>query len=70
MERFPITSVCKEDILSEFEDEDNYEEIKDRVERMTDEEMKTLADKMRDDYCEQLFWSSLRGIFKASFMRC
>jgi hypothetical protein len=46
---FPITSVCRADL----------ESIGFDAGRVDDATMKELAEKLADDYCEQLFWSSL-----------
>lgn len=59
---FPITSVCREDIIMAFEGEDkNYKSM---IPTITDDEMKWIARKLADDYCEQLYWSSLRHFAK------
>ena len=63
---FEITSICKEDIIQAFHNSDReiLESIKQIVAEMDDSDMKKLAGKMADDYCEQLFWDSLRIIFQ------
>jgi hypothetical protein len=48
----PITSVCREDLESIGFDTRNVD----------DATMKELAEKLADDYCDQLFWSSLEII--------
>jgi hypothetical protein len=48
-EDFPITSVCRADLESIGFDASNVDEGT----------MKTLAGQLADDYCDQLFWSSL-----------
>ncbi|MFC1816092.1 hypothetical protein ACFL0M_09130 [Thermodesulfobacteriota bacterium] len=35
---------------------------------MDDREMRQLASKLADDYCNQLFWDSLRIIFEDRFL--
>jgi len=65
---FPVTSVCKEDIIQAFQETSILEQVKKRVEEMKDSEMKELASQMADDYCEQLFWSSLKIIFEDRFL--
>ncbi len=47
---FPITSVCRADLESIGFDTSGVD----------DATMKELAEKLADDYCEQLFWSSLK----------
>lgn len=49
---FPITSVHRDDLQGAGFD----------VERISDDDMKELADKMANDYCEQLFWGSMEII--------
>jgi hypothetical protein len=49
-EDFRITSVCRADLESIGFDADGVD----------DAAMKTLAEKLADDYCGQLFWSSLK----------
>ena len=49
---FPITSVHRDDLQGAGFD----------VEKISDDDMKELASKMADDYCEQLFWSSMEII--------
>ena len=64
---FQITSICKEDIIHAFHSSEILDSIKQRVAEMDDDDMKELASKMADDYCEQLFWDSLRVIFEGIF---
>ena len=49
---FPITSVHRDDLQGVGFD----------VERISDDDMKELARKMANDYCEQLFWGSIEII--------
>ena len=49
---FPITSVNRDDLASKGFD----------VRKISDGDMRELASKMADDYCEQLFWSSMEII--------
>ena len=48
-EFFEITSVSRDDLLEAGFD----------VSKVDDATMRNLASKMADDYCEQLFWSSM-----------
>jgi hypothetical protein len=48
-EYFPVTSLHRADLKFAGFNTDNVD----------DSTMKRLAEKMADDYCEQLFWSSL-----------
>lgn len=65
---FPITSTCKDDIIQAFEGSDRLGEVKKRLETIDDMDMKYLARKLADDYCEQLYWESLKSIFEGRFM--
>lgn len=49
MESFEITSVSRADL-----EEKGYD-----TSAITDEQMEKLASKMAEDYCEQLFWTSM-----------
>jgi len=66
---FPITSVSKEDIIHAFQNTDIADQVKERVAKMDDAEMKELASKMADDYCNQMFWNSLRIIFEENLLK-
>ena len=58
-EMFPITSVCRDDIIHAFRDTDVLEQVKKKVKIMDDTEMEYLASKLADDYCEQLYYIPL-----------
>ena len=64
-EFFPITSVCKDDIFHVFGDDN---EAKEAITKMDDGDMETLASKLADDYCDQLYWDSLKVIVEMVFM--
>lgn len=49
---FPITSVCRDDLEPYGFD----------IEKISDDDMRELADRMEDDYCEQLFRDSMNII--------
>ena len=68
-EFFPITSVSKEDIIHAFKNTDIFKQVKKRVAEMDESEMKELASKMADDYCNQMFWDSLKIIFEERFLK-
>jgi len=67
MKEFPITSICKEDILQAYEGTDLTEQTKKRVEAMDDSDMRELASKMADAYMN-VFWDDLRIIFEERFL--
>lgn len=54
---FPITSVSREDLEALGYDTEN----------ISDDTMESLASKLADDYCEQLFWTSLDIIASERF---
>ena len=64
-EFYPITSVCKDDIFHVF---GNDSEAKEAITKMDDGDMETLASKLADDYCNQLYWDSLKVIVEMVFM--
>ena len=64
-EFYPITSVCKDDIFHVFSDDN---EAKEAITKMDDGDMETLASKLADDYCDQLYWDSLQVIVEMVFM--
>ena len=65
LDHFPVTYISKDDIIHAFS---NNSEVKTIVKRLDDADMKHLASKLGDDYCEQLFWESLKIIFESHFM--
>ena len=52
---YPISSLHIDDLIDKGFD----------VSKVTESDMKTLANKLSDDYCEQLFWNSLTIIADA-----
>ena len=57
---FKITSVCRNDLIQAGIP-------KKTVKNITDAQMKRIAEKMADDYCEQLFWESAEYITQDIF---
>jgi hypothetical protein len=51
---FNITSVCRADLLNKYSEEEAL--------KFTDAEMKTIASKMADAYCDNGFWIDLEII--------
>ena len=62
---FSITALSKGDIIEAF---DGDLKINKLVKNLSDDDMKYLASKMADDYCNQLFWDSLKIIFDEHFL--
>ncbi len=65
LDHFPVTYISKDDIIHAFS---NNSEVKTIVDNLDDADMKHLASKLGGDYCEQLFWESLKIIFESNFM--
>jgi hypothetical protein len=66
---FNITSVCREDILNAFRGSDKFAVVRKLVSEMSDVEMTVFARYMAEDYCEQLFWDSLKVIFEDRYVK-
>ena len=62
---YHITAFSKDDIVQAFEGHDKKGEVIKILETISDEEMRHIGSKLSDDYCNQLFWDSLRIIFEA-----
>ena len=65
MEFYQITSVCKDDLIQAFVDDAQAKKV---IKKMDEGDMQTLASKMADDYCDQLYWDSLKVIVEMVFM--
>ena len=68
-EMFPVTHVYRKDIIHAFKESDIFEQVKKKVKMMDNSDMECLAGKLADDYCEQLFWDSLKIIFEERFIK-
>jgi len=62
---YPITGVSKKDLKHQFRG--NKKALK-KIEELDDADMQRLAEKMADDYLEQLYWQSLETIFRECFL--
>ncbi len=62
---FSITALSKGDIIEAF---DGNIKVNELVQDLTDDDMKYLASKMADDYCNQLFWDSLKILFEEKYL--
>jgi len=61
----PVTYISKDDIIHAFPENS---EVKTIVDNLDNADMEHLASKLADDYCEQLFWESLRIIFESHYL--
>ncbi|MCA6368265.1 MAG: hypothetical protein IM631_12170 [Cytophagales bacterium] len=63
---FVISTVCKADLLGLERELANNKVVpvfkKSDINRLTEADMERLASKLANDYCEQLYWSSLEII--------
>ena len=63
LDNFPVTSVCREDIIQAFSDVDELTPtIKTRVMNFSDDDMVWIARKLADQFCNCCFWDSLRDL--------
>jgi len=62
---FPVTYLSKDDIIHAFPDNPEVKEI---VNNLDEIDMRDLAFRLGNDYCEQLFWESLRIIFESNYL--
>lgn len=58
MKSFNITSFCKADMMMALHCKD-LPKLKEKIEALTETEMKWVARKMADSYCECCFWTAL-----------
>jgi len=60
---FQITSICRYDIKEHFRDQagknPNFDQLVAKARLLTDKDMTRIAEKMANDYLEQMFWTSL-----------
>ena len=64
---YPITSLCKQDIIYAFADLDSGKtkpEVINAVNNLTEADMNRIASRMADAYLEHSFWSDLKLIFE------
>ena len=66
-EGFPITSICRNDIIQMIEDRKG-DDLKDiflyrEARKITDHEMRWLASKLADGFCNCCFWDILEDRF-------
>ena len=64
MKYFVITRLHKDDLRGIFKDDPKKLKV---IDKMEDYEMELLARKLADDYCNQLYWNSLKIIFEECF---
>jgi len=75
-EYFKVTSLHKNDLRDLVKNDcygcddspERRKEVLTIIDNLTDVEMKTLASKLSDDYCNQLYWSSLELTFASLYL--
>lgn len=65
---FHITSICRNDIIQMIDDSKGGDELKKlmlikEVSKLTDDEMKWMASKLEDGFCNCCFWDMLKDRF-------
>jgi hypothetical protein len=67
---FNIPSMCisKDDIISRFEGSDDFEEKQKQIEKLTDEQMQTIANQMTDLMMDD-FWEALDVAYECLITR-
>ena len=65
---FPITSLCRNDIIQMIEDNNDNDELQKTVmirviKKITDGQMKAIASNLSDNFCDCCFWDSLKYQF-------
>ena len=63
---YVITRLHKDDLRSLFRKDKHALEI---IDNLSDTDMEYLAQKMANDYVEQLFWDSLDTIFRELYLK-
>ncbi len=65
-ESFVITSVCREDLLSDSDVWSNIDQrlVREQIKGLTDAEMQDIAEIMADTYLEDTFWIHLKDAFE------
>lgn len=61
---YPITSLHKDDIIQCYEGSDEEEDVKKAVEELTEDQMKYMAKKMADSFCDCCYWDALKCRFE------
>lgn len=62
---FSVTSVCKDDLRDSFS---GNKKVLKKIDELDETDMEYLASKLADDYCNQLYWQSLKIIFEDRFL--
>ena len=65
---YSITAVCKDDVEQVFMDrKERTKKIKQMIKGLSDDDMKNIASKMADAYCNCCYWDTLYEIIKNKF---
>lgn len=63
-EYYPITSLCKEDIIACYEGSDEEADVIKAVEELEPMNMEYIAKKMADSFCDCCYWEALKCRFE------
>jgi len=59
---YTVTRVCKDDMREVFKEDLEKLEL---IDKLTDDQMRYITQKLADDYINQLYWNSLKIIAKS-----
>jgi len=62
--KYPILFLTKDDLYEEIEDRKDEKELTKKIDNLTDDQMKYLARKLGELYCETDYWTTLFELFK------
>ena len=63
-EYFDITSLHKDDIIACYEGSDEEEDVRKAVAELTPDQMRYIAKKMADSFCDCCYWEALKCRFE------
>ena len=64
---YKVTSICKDDIIEAYrdsKDESVPSEVQDKVDTLSNDDMKFIATRLADNFCNCCYWDSLKAIFE------
>lgn len=64
MFQIPYMVISKVDLLSLYEGRDDFEEMKQKIENLSEDQMQTIANKMSDPMLEDCYWYCLKNSFQ------
>ena len=61
--KYVILRLTKDDIRNTIENDGNEKELLEKIDALDDTQMKYLANKLGELYCEDDYWETLRNLF-------